>query len=675
MSRFHPSAWRRPILKRFDAAGAASARTTVVSDPDRLLTEPGIVTEIGARGFQVISFDDPVAFRFVYEGRFRQQWDRGESTGHTVVVRTDDPTLERLPYDLLDEARVNGRELSFSLAASFPTLAPSVVAELDRACLDTLSDAVELTAPGDLGINATRDFVLRHVFEIAPELIKTPADLLRMLLRRHHRAIVLPESFDARLIEWLAARPEWRSWPLERIVPRRDQFLAFLQERWPHFLLGLGHPCIAGREPAPPEIGGPVGIPFDHDDVRVYMDNLFAEGLLVPTTCIPASAVEGTWLRVGVVGDVVEDALLRLERLVTSLEEKLPEQDAAYAIWTQYATNWAECVSLRCQLADAPPHVVERMGLLHDAIEVRFAEWMQTRYAAIHSLPHLPRPITLDKVARYLAHHRHASGRERIALIVVDGLALDQWTVVRESLADFACDESRAFAWVPTLTSVSRQSIFAGEPPYFYGQTIATTEKEPRHWARFWDDQGLRDPAVAYVCQKRQEPDEVLVSRVIEAAREQACKVLGVVVGTVDQMLHGVVTGTGGLHAGVRHWAGEGHLHRLVSELIALGFDVFLTADHGNVEAAGMGKPNVGAIADERGERVHVFPHALTRDNVCKAYPGSMAWPSVGLPGDYLPLIAPGRRAFIRPDTRTVAHGGISIEEVIVPFVHISERT
>ncbi len=33
--------------------------------------------------------------------------------------------------------------------------------------------------------------------------------------------------------------------------------------------------------------------------------------------------------------------------------------------------------------------------------------------------------------------------------------------------------------------------------------------------------------------------------------------------------------------------------------------------------------------------------------------------------------IAPGRSSFVQPPARPVAHGGISIEEVIVPFVEI----
>ena len=33
---------------------------------------------------------------------------------------------------------------------------------------------------------------------------------------------------------------------------------------------------------------GPEHLPFDHDDVRVYVDNLFTDGLLIPDRqCLP----------------------------------------------------------------------------------------------------------------------------------------------------------------------------------------------------------------------------------------------------------------------------------------------------------------------------------------------------------------------------------------------------
>jgi len=664
--------WRVPILEHFSEASAAAGRLTVVSDPDQLLAEPGVVQSLRERGFELISFEDPVAFRFAYESRFRQFWDRGEATHLVVVIRTGYTGLQHIPHDLLEEARASGRVLSFSLAELFPTLAPSVVGELDHLHLDALAAAVELFSPGSLGTNATRDFILRHVFEIAPELIKTSADLLRVLLRRHYRSREFPASLDARFIELLARSAQWGSWPLDRIVPRREAFFRFLCERWPHYLIGRGFEVVPGREPAQPSFGGNIDVPFDHDDVRVYIDNLFAEGLLEPTAVIAASSVEGTWFRVGVVGNTLDDIQVRIGRLVDSVEASIPVGATDHVAWSQFAMRWAETLNLRSQLGPrAPGPLSERIEHLHDQIELRFGEWMHARYASIHSLPHLPRPTTLDKIARFLAHHRTQCASGKLALVVVDGLALDQWLIVRESLFDLLVEEAQAFAWVPTLTSVSRQSIFAGEPPYFYAQSLGTTQKEPHHWSRFWDDQGLRGSAVAYLCQKKQEPDVTFVARVREAAEHPQCKVIGIVVGTVDQMMHGTVTGTGGMHAGVRHWAEQGHFNELIQLLLDLDFDVFVTADHGNIEGVGIGKPNVGATAEERGERVHVFPHPLTRAQVQRDYPGTTPWPPVGLPGDYLPLLPSGRSAFLPQGKRTVAHGGISLEEVVVPFVRI----
>src|ERR1035438_9919599 len=48
---------------------------------------------------------------------------------------------------------------------------------------EALFRAQQIHQPGQLGENATRDFILRHVCEVAPELVRTPADLLRVLLQ------------------------------------------------------------------------------------------------------------------------------------------------------------------------------------------------------------------------------------------------------------------------------------------------------------------------------------------------------------------------------------------------------------------------------------------------------------------------------------------------------------
>ena len=681
MSTSLPSGtWREPILTQFSRDIASVARLTVVADPDELLTEQGIVDGIRQRGFEIVPFEDHVAFRYAYERRFREVWDNGNDTNLVVVLRAARSDISGLPFDLLQQAERDRRLLSFSLAELFPSLAPHVLSELDRGDLDAVSAAQQLFKPEPMGENATRDFLLRNVFRLDPAQIQSDADLLRALLRRHYSGKIVPKSLDQRLIHLLRSTGRWHDWPLDQILPSRASFLEFLQERWPIFLQDRLVSQNGGlrEEPEPYDLQftGPKNLPFDHDDVRVYVDNLFTDGLLTPTNRVSRSLVEGTWMAVGVAGSQSADDTSRFRRLLELLHSNSPSPSSDHHEWVQAAARWAEIVALRWSLqGDVASEDKDRFSAAHQGIEQSFYAWMVAHYASLHSLSYLPRPVMVHQIPKYMAHRLTAEGSAaKLAVVIIDGLAMDQWAVVRQEMPHrkWVTEEFGAFAWVPTLTSVSRQSIFAGDPPFFFGQSLDTTRKEEQHWSRFWEDRGLRKGDAVYACQGTLEDDDAFIARVSGKLDEPRCRIAGIVVGTIDQMLHGIVTGTDGMHAGIRHWAKRGSLWRLLDALLDRDFEVVVTSDHGNVEGIGIGKPNVGATADERGERVHVFRDALLRSNTSAKYPGTLEWSSIGLPDDYLALIAPPLRAFIGEGKRTVAHGGICIEEAIVPFVTVT---
>jgi len=672
--------WREPILAQFSRDIASVARLTVVADPDELLTEPGIVDGIRQRGFEIVPFEDHVAFRYAYERRFREVWDNGSDTNLVVVLRAARSDISGLPFDLLQHAERDRRLLSFSLGELFPSLAPHPLSELDRGELNAVSAAQQLFKPEPMGENATRDFLLRNVFRLDPAQIQSDADLLRALLRRHYSGKVVPRSLDDRLIHLLRSTGRWHDWPLDHILPSRAAFLEFLQERWPIFVQHrLGSEKGGLREAPEPydlRFSGPKHLPFDHDDVRVYIDNLFTDGLLTPTNSVPRSRVEGSWIAVGVAGSTSVDQTSRFRKLLDLLQSSGASATSDHHAWIQTATRWAEIVAVRWSLqGEVAQEDQDRFRAAHQLLEQKFQEWMMAHYASLHSLSFLPRPVMLHQIPKYMAHRLATKGTaEKLAVIVIDGLAMDQWAAVRQEMppGKWSTEEFGVFAWVPTLTSVSRQSIFVGDPPFFFGQSLGSTGKEGQYWSRFWEDRGFRKSDAIYACQGTQEIDDAFAVRLTTEIDGTSCRVAGVVVGTVDQMLHGTVTGTDGLHAGVRHWAQRGTIWRLIQSLLDRDFEVLLTADHGNVEGVGIGKPNVGVTADERGERVHVFSDALLRSNVAAKYAGTVEWPNIGLPEDYFALIAPSLRAFIGEGRRTVAHGGLCLEEVVVPFVTLA---
>ena len=209
----------------------------------------------------------------------------------------------------------------------------------------------------------------------------------------------------------------------------------------------------------------------------------------------------------------------------------------------------------------------------------------------------------------------------------------------------------------------------------YFGQSIGTTQRDEARWRSFWSREGLPATAIAHIGQRESEGDEIFIGRVGDIARHPGIRALAVTCTSVDRMVHGTVGGERGLHAQVSHWAAEGHFRSLVLELLDAGYVVHMTADHGNLPVRGIGRPKVGDTPEVRGERVLVFAHEALRAATAAMIPGAIVWPSVGLPDDYYALLAPRGGAFTTAGAEIVGHGGISIEEVVVPYVRLSRAS
>ncbi|MFY9156141.1 MAG: hypothetical protein WAO97_08500, partial [Bacillota bacterium] len=65
----------------------------------------------------------------------------------------------------------------------------------------------------------------------------------------------------------------------------------------------------------------------------------------------------------------------------------------------------------------------------------------------------------------------------------------------------------------------------------------------------------------------------------------------------------------------------------------------------------------------------------ILRQRVKEKFPEAIEWDSTGLPQNYVVLVAPHRQAFVQKGLRVVCHGGIALEEIIVPLVEIERET
>jgi len=666
--------WRTRILGQFTPELARLCPVTIVRDPDAIMSDPGLVGALAGSGFTAFVYDDPLALRLVYEQRVRTAG--GDGVALVVVVDED---IAGLPWDLLERGRASGRMIDLAITAVFPGLSPRVVRELERASFDVLFQATTRFQPGALGDNATAEFALRHLFRVAPELVTSDSELLVALIRLHFGGSPLPGVLADRLVSLLA--PRFPNWPVDALVRSPSTLWRFLDERWPVF---LGR--AIGRDETEEvafAVPGPSNVPFDHPDVHVYVDDLFLDGRLTRTTLVSRVELPQVWMHVGVEADEQEvDVEVRFTELRSVIRDKVPPENATHHDWFVFARLWAEWLMTlhkvrAAQLVDD----ADDTGALHDDVEQRFAAWMVRHYGALHSVSYWPRPVMVHQINRYLAHvaSQALPDRRRIALVVLDGLALDQWLVLKDAVLrplSKGCDveESAVFAWVPTLTSISRQAIFAGQLPAMFGSSLRTTSKEETWWRTAWVDAGVEGRQIGFIRQKEHEPDGDFCDRVREVAESPAIYRLAVVVNTLDSALHETGVETRRLHALLRSWSDDGHPARLLSMLVDSGFDVHLTSDHGNIEARGMGRPNAGDVPEIRGSRVFAFPDPHTRHDQATRFPDAIEWAGAGLPPGYYALIAPLRRAFMPDSARAVTHGGISLEEVIVPFVSLTRR-
>ncbi|WP_394474860.1 BREX-3 system phosphatase PglZ [Ralstonia mannitolilytica] len=660
------TAWVDRILKEFPVD---LARLWIVADPDDVLLDEQVLPGLRERGFEVLPFEDSIAFRAEYEERYRAAWDRGEpGPSRALILHLPGTGVSDLPWDYLRQAR----KLSLSLAELFPKLSYAVVRQLGSEMLPSLFEAQARHAHQSLGEAATKEFVLTHIFRISPHLITRPEDFWRELLRLHYREAAIPGVLAQHVGQVVGEHDAFKGVPIAELFANKSITLRVVQEAWFRYLTKLGVTGTRTGEPTPPDYVAKLDLPFDHHDVRVIVDSMFLDGTLHPLVVQGVPATLPEWAKAGVVQDPASMRNLVFEG-IKSLKAEVPTIQSPHRDWTHFSRRLGEVISRFHGLDAARAESInEAMRDLVISADDQLREWVGKHYADLPSLPAAKGPIMVHHVPRYLAMRR-ANGEAKVALVVFDGLAVDQWIQIRESVINrsqrLMFDENACFAWLPTLTSVSRQALFSGLRPREFADSIESTSQEPAQWTRFWQDHGLRANEVLYRKSIKRTDDLPALEAELTTP---SVKVAGLVVDTVDEIIHGAVLGKRGIASQIASWCESGFVDRLLSLLLDNGFHVYLTADHGNVEAVGIGRPNQGVASELRGERVRTYRSEALIAETAVANPETFRLDVAGLPANFMPLFAGGRGAFVPKDDQVVVHGGVSVEELIVPFVKVS---
>ncbi len=672
-----PNLWHQRILRPFTAD---LSRLWVACDPDGVLLDEKLLAELRARGFEVMGYDDPFAFRAEFEERYRAAWDANEpAPSPALIVHLRRDNADDLPWDIVHNARPAVR---LSLAELFPKLAYGGVRQVEPELLATLFDAHQTELQSARGESESKDFILEHVYQLTPRSIRTPVDFWREVLRLHFANRALPEPLAEHVAGILRGKGLFAGQPVAEWLSSRSALLRVVQDAWYRYLEKLKLEGRRVAEPEPPSLGAgkvsaEIEIPFDHTDVRAIIDSMFLDGSLHPLAVSGVPASVPGWIRAGIVEDVWSQFALA-EKSIEALAAAMPDADASHKAWSDFAKRYGEMLS---RVHDLPgkdggerlTDIRARITAIQTLSDERLQAWVAARhYADLILQPATKGPVMVHHVPRFLRQRRNA-GETRIALLVFDGLAFDQWVRIREHLIarqqPLAFDENTAFAWLPTVTSVSRQALFSGLRPREFEDSIDHTSKEESLWKAFWQNEGGVVPAEVMYRRALRQVEQLGALQTEITDRKP--NVLGLVIDEVDERLH-KERSKDDVALWIGRWLDTGFVERLFAFLLGEGFSIYVTADHGNVDAVGVGRPNQGVIAESRGERVRVYRSESLRADSAAAYPSTIPLDIAGLPANFMPLFAGGRSAFVPDSDQVVVHGGVSVEELIVPFVKVS---
>ncbi|MDQ7053924.1 MAG: PglZ domain-containing protein [candidate division KSB1 bacterium] len=178
---------------------------------------------------------------------------------------------------------------------------------------------------------------------------------------------------------------------------------------------------------------------------------------------------------------LAENNARRIERLIKHVDETLPGEKARHGDWQIFSYRWAELIALMMNAeVGLQEKYRETLESLKHRLDTIFKDWLLKRYAGLINLPPTT-PVMLHHIPRFLARKVAENRHGRIAFILVDGLALDQWiamrNILKEQYSELRFHEAAVFAWIPTITSISRQAAFAGKAPIYFPSSVHTTEK------------------------------------------------------------------------------------------------------------------------------------------------------------------------------------------------------
>ena len=279
-----------------------------------------------------------------------------------------------------------------------------------------------------------------------------------------------------------------------------------------------------------------------------------------------------------------------------------------------------------------------------------FIDFILKNYGKLSTAMDAESPVLVSRAMEYM--HDHS---KKFAVIVMDGMSQFDWKILAKDLSNLHFHKADVCAMIPTTTSISRQCLLSNKYP---SQLINpwTQSQEKKEFTTCALDLGYL-------------PNQIGYERGYNADFGNQVKCAAVIIIDVDEMVHGQKQGRIGMYNDIGVLSRQKKLLSLTKRLLSKGFDVYITADHGNTPCTGMGKLiGTGVDMETKSRRMLVLKDFADKESM-KTKHDLIEYPKYYLNKSYDYLLCRAGQSFDSKGEQVMSHGSITIDEVIVPFI------